>query len=102
MMNSFIKKSIEKIISIFPLKNIIVFESLPDYSDNTRAVFNEMVKRGLNKEYKLIWTTHKCGDLPDELKKVIENTFGKPYTEINYSGKIILCKREGKNSIIYI
>lgn len=52
-------KKIFKIIGcILPrwaLKNYIVFESVPDCSDNTRAVFDEMIKRGLNKQYKLIW-----------------------------------------------
>ena len=38
-----------------PVKNIILFESHPDFSDNTKAVFDEMVKRGLNKKYLFIW-----------------------------------------------
>lgn len=37
------------------LKNILVFESTPDLSDNTKAVFDEMLRRGLNKHYKLVW-----------------------------------------------
>ena len=47
-------KSFAKICSLFPLK-YIVFESLPDYSDNTRAVFDEMVKRGINNKYMFVW-----------------------------------------------
>lgn len=38
-----------------PLKNYIIFESLPDFTDNTKAVFDEMLNRGYNKKYKLIW-----------------------------------------------
>ena len=38
-----------------PVKNIILFESQPDFSDNTVAVFNEMLKRGLNEKYEFIW-----------------------------------------------
>lgn len=37
------------------VKPIIVFESVPDYSDNSLAVFNEMIKRGLNDKYTLVW-----------------------------------------------
>ena len=43
-----------RIFSIIPCR-YIVFESLPDFSDNTRAVFDEMVRRGINKKYKFIW-----------------------------------------------
>lgn len=38
-----------------PVKNIIFFESHPDLADNTKAVFDEMVRRGLNKKYKMVW-----------------------------------------------
>ncbi|MBR3685871.1 MAG: CDP-glycerol glycerophosphotransferase family protein [Clostridia bacterium] len=38
-----------------PLKNVILFESIPDVSDNTKAVFDEMIKRELNRKYKLVW-----------------------------------------------
>lgn len=33
----------------------IIFESVPDLSDNSKAVFYEMIRRGYNKKYKLIW-----------------------------------------------
>ena len=32
-----------------------MFESIPDLSDNTRAVFDEMLRMNINKEYKLVW-----------------------------------------------
>ena len=51
-----LKKLIKKIFFFFiPIRNIILFESAPDYSDNTRAVFDEMLHRGLNKKYKFVW-----------------------------------------------
>lgn len=49
------------------LKNIIVFESMPTYSDNTKYVFDEMIKRGWNKKYKCYWF---IGD--DEVGKKLE------------------------------
>ena len=42
-----VKSIADKITDIFPIGNIIMFESSPDYSDNTKAVFDEMLKRGL-------------------------------------------------------
>lgn len=57
-MNSIIKKVIEFLIKLLPkwtLKNYIVLESVPDFSDNTRAVFDEMMRRKLNEKYKIIW-----------------------------------------------
>ena len=35
----------------------IVFESVPDRSDNTEAVFKEMVRRQLNRKYTFVWLT---------------------------------------------
>lgn len=52
------KKILNKLIKSLPawtLRRYIVFESVPDCSDNTRAVFDEMIRRGLNKKYKMIW-----------------------------------------------
>lgn len=51
----FINKFIKKLIYILPLKKCIVFESYPDLSDNSMAIFIEMIKRDLNKKYKLVW-----------------------------------------------
>ena len=52
MIRSIIKKIAYTLI---PVKDVILFESVPDMSDNTRAVFDEMIKRGLNKKYKMVW-----------------------------------------------
>ena len=49
------KKFLKSILhSLFPNKYII-FESIPDLSDNSKAVFDEMIKRGINNKYRLIW-----------------------------------------------
>ena len=52
-----------------PIRNVIVFESIPDVSDNTQAVFDEMLKRNIQKKYKLVW--------------VVSSRFKKPYKEKN-------------------
>ncbi len=36
-------------------KPVLLFESKPDYADNTRAVYDEMVRRGLRQTYDLVW-----------------------------------------------
>lgn len=50
-----IKKYIKTILYMLKRKKCIVFESCPDVGDNPKAVFDEMIRRGLNKKYKLIW-----------------------------------------------
>ena len=52
---SIFSKILNSTLNRLPLKNIIVFESEPDLSDNTKAVFDEFVQRGFNKKYKLVW-----------------------------------------------
>lgn len=49
-------KSIIKITAVFvPVKNYIIFENVPDMSDNTFSVFYEMLSRNLHEKYKFIW-----------------------------------------------
>lgn len=52
------QKIIQIIIAILeklPLWNLILFESYPDFSDNAKPVFDEMLARDWNKKYKLMW-----------------------------------------------
>ncbi len=51
----FIKSLLKSLAYKFLPKKYIIFESVPDCSDNSKAVFDEMLKRGLNKKYKLVW-----------------------------------------------
>ena len=73
------KKLIKKLISLLPTKNLIVFESTPNLSDNTKAVYDEMIKRGLNKKYKMVWivkgTVKQEENLPG-VKFCDSNAFG--------------------------
>lgn len=61
-----IKKLAEKIFqsSRYPNKKILL-ESVPDLSCQTYPVFQEMLRRGLNKEYKLIWLVTDKNDYRD-------------------------------------
>ncbi len=42
-------------ITRFIFKQSIIFESKPIFSDNTKAVYDEMVRRGYDKKYRLVW-----------------------------------------------
>lgn len=39
----------------FPLSKRIVFESNPEFTGNVGAVYTELLRRGINKKYKLVW-----------------------------------------------
>ncbi len=39
----------------FRRKPVILFESTPDFSDNTYAVYLEFVRRGLDQKYMMVW-----------------------------------------------
>lgn len=66
------------------LRNIILFESSPSYADNTRAVFNELLKRGINEKYKLVWVTYNGEVLPPEIAVKNVYTVKRYYGAYNY------------------
>lgn len=78
------------------LKDYIIFESVPICTGNVKAVFDEMVYRGLNKKYKLIWWPSKkpCLDklinviYPNENKR-IDGLLFKYYKK---RAKCIICE----------
>ena len=59
-----IKNIGKSILKLFIPSNIIVFESIPDLSDNTKAVFDEMVRRGINQKYRLYWMVKNTKNHP--------------------------------------
>ena len=50
-----LKQILKNVLCRLPIKRYIVFESVPDFTDNSKAVYDEMLRRGLNKKYKCIW-----------------------------------------------
>lgn len=54
-MKKIIKKIILNIMSIFKIKNIIIFESNADYSDNSRAFYEYLIEEKYNEKYKIYW-----------------------------------------------
>lgn len=64
VLKDFLRKTIYSFLSYMPGKKVILFESVPDYADNTKAVFDEMVRREIYKSYDLVWVLH--ADNPPE------------------------------------
>lgn len=58
------------ILTHIPLRDTIIFESCPVYTDNTKAVFEEMVRRKLYKKYKFIWLHLGRDALPEGVEHV--------------------------------
>ena len=81
---------------MFPAGKYIVFESVPDLSDNTKAVYDEMVKRGMNETYKLIWwVTDENQEVPKykNTKYIHKNSFlGRlAFTWYTKRAKCLIC-----------
>lgn len=72
-MNPFeiIYRVIKFVTGFMPLKNIIILESIPDLADNTYALYQEMLRRGINKKYKLVWLLN--AERKDTGEKLPEN-----------------------------
>lgn len=83
---SFINTVAKKIIKRLPTKKLIIFESIPDLSDNTKAVFDEMIRRGLNEKYEMLWLMKKE---PDDTLPRIKNV---KYVKMRNSKRILLLK----------
>ncbi|MBC1814023.1 hypothetical protein HCA60_16120 [Listeria booriae] len=40
---------------LLPVKNMVLFESMSGFQDNSKALFEEMMRQRLNQKYKIIW-----------------------------------------------
>jgi len=73
-----IKTIILKLFSLFKIKNIIILESVPTLTDNTKSFYDYLIKNNYNKKYKIIWFTDdkshdKVSDENVKLVKVWKN-----------------------------
>ena len=66
-----IKRIVLKILSVLPTGKYIVFESVPDLSDNPKPVFDRMLEMKLDKKYK---------DNPDRIFEAGETSKGNKGT----------------------
>ena len=51
-------------------KPVILFESYPDFDGGVLAVYNELVKRGYDEKYDLVWAVYSDFDLKTDYKVV--------------------------------
>lgn len=92
----FLKKIVKFFFRKLPLSKEIVFESIPDFSDNTKAVYDEMLRRGMNKRYKMVWY---CSDnfqreAKDKKTVIIKQNARLGKIRINYAlnrAKALVC-----------
>lgn len=86
---------ISKIFLLFPLKDTIFFESVPNLSDSPKCIFDELIMRGYNKKYKMIWWLYDDNYSPSkEIENVVylknnANRLLKNYYE--YTSKCLIC-----------
>ena len=53
---------------LIPVKNQVLLESAPEFSDNTYYLYLEMLKHNYQKKYKLVWLT-TSNDVSDMFKR---------------------------------
>lgn len=72
-----IKRLVIRILTLFPTGKYIVFESVPDLSDNPKPVFDKMLEMKLEKKYKFVWyVSDKTKDSPWKDKVICVDTNG--------------------------
>jgi len=74
-MKSIIKKTIKRILYNLPFflnEHIILLESSPEFSDNTKYFFDELLIRNINKTHKIYWIVKDKNKFKN---KKIENVF---------------------------
>lgn len=100
-----IKKILVACIRLLPLRKIILFESHPDLSDNSFALYEEFLRRGINRRYKIYWmkTFHdgKKYELPENVDTFENNA--RTVREILRRAYVLNCSRYiiDCNSFIY-
>ena len=78
---------------LFRIKKRVLFESIPDCSDNTKPVFDEMVKRCINNNYKMVWIVSKENNNYPKIKNVTYVLFSNKIRRYYYqfSSQLIIC-----------
>ena len=56
------------IIGLFVKKDIILFESIPDFGGSPWMIYKELQKRGFERKYRLVWAVDSCNTPPNNIK----------------------------------
>lgn len=62
-----LKKMLLFLIQLLPLGKDFILESHPDFSDNTLALYEYMLKKGVNKHHRIHWALHDEANSRQEL-----------------------------------
>ncbi len=78
LISEMIKRILLLLIKIIPMKEDVLFESNPDFSDNARVIYDELIKREYNKKHRIYWAIHDEENVPDELPYNVQtvNVYG--------------------------
>ena len=93
MIKKVLLKIFVSVMSIFPDKYIL-FESVPDYSDNALAVYDYLKKYWVDNKYKLIWIAHKNNNQFPSC--ILNNSLLSRFRHLYYCGRakmIVFCNR---------
>lgn len=101
MFKVFIEKTVKKLI--FP-RNVILLESVPDFSDSMINIYNEFLKRGVDREYKIVWYTDD--GVKNKTYNTTRNKFFRFYyhhcSKVIISSNRILYKQKEWQKVFYI
>ncbi len=75
-------------LSIFKIKNIIIFESLPTYTDNAKAVYDYLIEKKYNEKYKIIWFCDQFCKVSFNTKNVRLVKVWKKFRKLSFFGFI--------------
>lgn len=65
-----IKQMLGQLLCLFSKREFIIFESVPDFSDNAYPVFAELLKKGFDKKYTFVWSCSQHATLPGNPKNI--------------------------------
>lgn len=57
MIKKMLKKILKKIFAKLNIKNFIILESRPDFSDNTKRIYDYLIENNYNDKYIIVWLT---------------------------------------------
>ena len=71
------------------MKPVILFESYPDFNGNSLEIYNELIRRGYDKKYDLIWAVYDDFNIPTD-KKIVKLFSKNSFCKLNPNTKSIL------------
>ncbi|MCH5251746.1 MAG: CDP-glycerol glycerophosphotransferase family protein [Lachnospiraceae bacterium] len=77
-MGNWVKKIVTWFFRLIPMREDIILESHPDFSDNALAVYQYMLSVGVNKRHRIYWALHSREQAVHELPEQVEIFYLEP------------------------